>query len=142
MRTPSELSDLFRERGFKMTAQRERIFSALHGASDHPTAEAVWSEVRTDMSSISLRTVYQTLNDLVGMGELAQLDIGPGPARFDPMNVPHHHVVCDACGRIADLTVEFPSVGLPDELAGDFDVVSTEIIFRASGCGVCRGAEG
>ena len=36
------------------------------------------------MATISLKTVYQTLNDLAELGEIAALDVGTGRTRFDP----------------------------------------------------------
>ena len=56
----------------------------LHGNDAHPTAEAVYAAAPSEMPTISLRTVYQTLNDLAAMGEILQLDLGTGSARFDP----------------------------------------------------------
>ena len=55
------------------------------------------------MPTISLRTVYQTLNDLAAMGELRQLDLGTGSARFDPNLDAHHHLVCERCGKVVDV---------------------------------------
>ena len=61
----------------------------------HPTAESVHAAARAEMETISLKTVYQTLNELAAMGEIAALDLGTGMTRFDP-NVEgvHHHLVC------------------------------------------------
>ncbi len=58
------------------------------------------------MPTISLRTVYQTLNDLAAMGELVQLELGTGSARFDPNLDAHHHLVCDRCGKVLDVDVD------------------------------------
>ena len=56
------------------------------------------------MPTISLRTVYQTLNDLSEMGEILHLDLGTGSARFDAnVEEPHHHLVCEGCGLVRDL---------------------------------------
>ena len=78
--TPDQLTGLFRARGLTVTPQRQCIFRALNETRQHPTAEAVYEEVRQEMPTISLRTVYQTLNDLTAMGELGQLDVGLGSA--------------------------------------------------------------
>ncbi len=76
MKSPEALSEVVRARGGKVTPQRERIFRYLAEHGDHPTAEAVYAAVVVDMPTISLRTVYQTLNDLVALRELSQLDVG------------------------------------------------------------------
>ena len=136
VKSPDELAVSFRARGLKVTPQRQRIFRALHETREHPTAEAVYAEVRQEMPTISLRTVYQTLNDLTAMGELSQLDLGTGSARFDPTVDPHHHLVCDTCGAVSDLHAEFSEVRVPDDVG--FSVSSTEIVFRGR-CRECQG---
>lgn len=137
MKSVEVLTEQFRARGLKVTPQRRSIFRALAGATAHPTAEAVYATVSAEMPTISLRTVYQTLNDLAAMGELSTLDIGTGSTRFDPNTDPHHHLVCEGCGRIDDIHAAFPSVAVPasDEAAG-FEVVATEIVFRGR-CAAC-----
>jgi Fe2+ or Zn2+ uptake regulation protein len=134
VRSPAELTELFRARGLKVTPQRQSVFRALHTATVHPTAEAVYDTVRTEMPTISLRTVYQTLNDLAAMGELHALDLGTGSARFDPNLDPHHHLVCVECGRVQDVAADFPEVAAPVRNDFGFEVTATEIVFR----GRCR----
>jgi Fe2+ or Zn2+ uptake regulation protein len=136
VKSVDELTELFRAQGLKVTPQRRSVFAALAGASHHPTAEAVYAAVSTEMPTISLRTVYQTLNDLAAMGELVALDLGTGATRFDPNLAPHHHLVCDGCGRIQDVHAEFPGVALPSGDPSGFEVSSTEIVFRGR-CAAC-----
>ncbi len=140
MKSPQQLTDRFRSEGRKVTPQRQAIFRILHGSAVHPTAEAVHAEVVRDLPTVSLRTVYQTLNDLTAMGELGQIDVGLGSTRFDPNLTPHHHLVCDRCGRLDDLHVDYPGVAVPDAAAADFEVSRTEIVFRGR-CAPCAAAE-
>src|SRR5215207_7839415 len=113
MRSPDELTQIFRSQGRKVTPQRQSVFRALHGSTVHPTAEAVYEAVSAQMPTISLRTVYQTLNDLADMGEIVAVDVGTGSVRFDPHTGNHHHLVCERCGAVQDLEAEFPGVMLP-----------------------------
>ena len=141
MKSPAELSTRFRDAGLKVTPQRERIFRALHDNGTHPTAEAVWDEVRIDLPTISLKTVYQTLHDLAEMGEIQALDLGTGSARFDPNVGAHHHLVCDTCGRVHDITGDFTSVRVPRGSDHGYEISATEIIFRGR-CPDCAAASG
>ena len=127
MRTPTELSELFRSHGRKVTPQREAVFRALLGNDVHPTAEAVHAVVTAEMPSVSLRTVYQVLNDLTEMGEIHALDLGTGAARFDPNVDAHHHLVCTGCGKVRDVYVD--AVAVPAAAPG-FTVDSAEVVFR------------
>ena len=138
MKTPAELTDRFRSEGLKVTPQRQAVFRVLHDNHVHPSAEAVHAEIVREMPTVSLRTVYQTLNDLTDMGELGHLHVGTGSTRFDPNIEPHHHLVCEACGRVIDVPVDFPEVTVPTGAGDGFTVTRTEIVFR----GVCATCEG
>ncbi|MDO8364685.1 MAG: Fur family transcriptional regulator [Actinomycetota bacterium] len=106
MRTPTELTTAFRERGLKVTPQRQLLFRLLHANPTHPTAEALFATASEQMPGISLRTVYQTLNDLAAMGELRVLLFAGGSTRFDPNVSDHHHAQCDRCGELHDVYVD------------------------------------
>jgi len=134
VKSPDELTEMFRARGLKVTPQRQCIFGVLHGSAVHPTAEAVHAAVVAQMPTVSLRTVYQTLNDLAAMGELVPLDLGTGATRFDPTLEAHHHLVCDRCGRIHDVHADVGAVALPAGTSPGFTVTATEIVFR----GLCE----
>jgi Fe2+ or Zn2+ uptake regulation protein len=136
MRTPDELTTAFRARGLKITPQRQAIFRVLHDATDHPTAESVYTLVSAEMPSISLRTVYQTLNDLTSMGELAALDLGTGSTRFDPADGDHHHVVCTGCGLVRDLFLDDIDIEPPADASAGFTLGRAEITWRGL-CAAC-----
>jgi Fe2+ or Zn2+ uptake regulation protein len=132
------LTEQFRSRGLKVTPQRQSIFRALERLDGaHPSADAVYALVSAEMPTISLKTVYQTLNDLASMGELVQLDLGTGAMRFDAELEPHHHVVCERCGAVRDVRVNLSTTTLPRELSGRFTVTSTEVVFRGT-CADCE----
>mgnify|MGYP000888629388 CR=1 FL=1 len=136
VKSPAELTELFRDQGLKITPQRVCIFEALFGSTEHPTAETVYEQVRVEMPSISLRTVYQTLNDLAAMGEIQAFDLGTGSARFDP-NVDHHqHLVCTACGTVRDVYLDTGDLTPAHSAVDGFHVTSTEVVFRGL-CATC-----
>src|SRR5487761_1250499 len=108
MRTAAELTEIFRAHGRKVTPQRQCIFRALEGNRHHPSAEMIHQTVRSQMETISLKTVYQTLHDLAELGEISALDLGTGTVRFDPnVEQGHHHLVCRSCGKVRDVFVDF-----------------------------------
>ncbi|MFP3906920.1 MAG: Fur family transcriptional regulator [Acidimicrobiales bacterium] len=140
MKSPDELTDLFRARGLKVTPQRQLIFRVLHDQLAHPTADAVYARTSAEMPTMSLRTVYQTLNDLTAMGEITQIDLGTGSARFDTNLDTHQHLVCDRCGAVRDVVVDFTTIDLDEGILEGFTVSSTDIVFRGR-CATCTDSE-
>jgi Fe2+ or Zn2+ uptake regulation protein len=137
MKTSDQLTDLFRERGLRVTPQRQMIFGLLQGNDSHPTVEALYDRARAEMPTMSLKTVYQTVHDLEALGEVDVLDLGTGSLRVDPnVEHAHHHLVCSSCGRVRDLPVEFDGLRVPGRYRREFTVDSVQVIFRGH-CDEC-----
>ncbi len=122
----------------KVTPQRQLLFRLLNGDETHPCADTLYTIAAGEMPGISLRTVYQTLNDLVAMGELQMLDLGTGSARFDPKVDDHHHVVCTQCCAARDVYVTMSTELSPDDSLG-FSIHKTQVVFRGL-CAECVAA--
>jgi Fe2+ or Zn2+ uptake regulation protein len=133
VRHPAELTAAFRQQGLKVTPQRQLLFRLLHDNATHPTAESLFQVAGEVMPGISLRTVYQTLNDLASMGELHVVNVGQGSNRFDPNVDHHHHAVCEQCGEMRDVYVSGIG-GLTVAGLDGFDTATTSIVFT----GHCR----
>src|ERR1700722_16238930 len=141
MQSPDVLSDVFRANGRKITSQRQCIFRALEGDVTPPSAERVHQRVLREMPNVSLKTVYQTLNDLAELGAIAVLDVGTGSARFDPnVETTHHHLVCRSCGKVRDVAADFPGLKGSGRATQGFEVDSAEVVFRGL-CEECKGSQ-
>lgn len=136
MKTTDVLAQEFRNAGLKITPQRLSVFDALHACDDHPTAEQVYQQVIQSIPSVSMRTVYQTLNDLVAMGELDALRNADEATRFDLRTDHHHHALCDVCGAVID--VDAHEINLAGFDIGDagFRASRADVIIRGR-CGSC-----
>ena len=94
--------DTLRKNGYKATTQRIAICRfALH-SRDHPTAQRIYGEVRKVHPTVSLATVYKTLQILTEHGMIQELDFPQSQARFDSYVEPHINLVCQQCGNIQD----------------------------------------
>lgn len=85
--------------------QRERIYRTVAESYDHPTANMVYETLKRDMPKLSLGTVYRNLNQLADAGRLRKIPLPDGSCRFDGTLEPHSHIVCQDCGRVADVTL-------------------------------------
>jgi Fe2+ or Zn2+ uptake regulation protein len=135
MRTVDELTESFRDQGLRVTPQRQCIFRLLQGNDGHPTVESLYEAAQAEMPTISLKTVYQTVHDLAGMGEVTLLDLGTGSVRVDPnVEEAHHHLICVRCGKVRDLLVDVSELRPPARQRHGFTVSSVDVNFR----GVCH----
>ena len=133
-----ELTERFRAEGLRVTPQRQAIFRLLYGVTTHPTVDTLYESARTEMPSISLRTVYQTVHDLESLGEVALLDLGTGSLRVDPnVDHAHQHLVCARCGTVRDVLVDVSDLHVPAGEREHFTVASVEVVFRGL-CADCR----
>lgn len=102
-KSDTSIIDALRRKGYKATPQRIAICRfALHSKS-HPTAQKIYSEVKQVYPTLSLATVYKTLQVLKELGLMQELSFPQGQTRFDPNVEPHINLVCLRCGNIADL---------------------------------------
>jgi Fur family ferric uptake transcriptional regulator len=133
------LLDRLRARKWRVTSQRRVIAEAMEGEHVHLTAEEVHERARARLPEVSLATVYNTLNELVAMGEVQPVDAGGGPTRYDPNTERrHHHLVCLRCGRLHDVyPTGVAGLQLPRSQRFGYRIVNHEILFQGY-CPDCR----
>lgn len=74
--------------------------------SDKPqSVEEVFAKVSKKMRTIDLASVYRTLALFVKLRLVRVVNFGDGKDRYEILNTEkhHHHVICTACGKIADV---------------------------------------
>ncbi len=105
-----------KEKGVRLTPQRQAILEFLKRVDTHPNAEEIYLHIRSKFPGISLGTIYNTLNMLRDKGLIQELSYGDMFARFDGNPVLHYHIVCERCGKVVDY--QRPVLGkLEDEAA-------------------------
>jgi Fe2+ or Zn2+ uptake regulation protein len=129
-----DLTTALRERGMRVTPQRVVVHRALGELDRHVTADELLDAVTERLPSVSLPTIYATLELLEELGMVRRLQRS-GTTLFDPRTEPHHHLVCTSCGSVEDLDSELDSAALK-RAAGrhDFEPERVEAIVH----GRCR----
>jgi Fur family peroxide stress response transcriptional regulator len=119
----------------KRSKEKQAIFQFLRTTDSHPTADAVYTEMRKEIPSISLGTVYRNLRLLKEEGEINELELAGRLSRFDGYTRPHYHFRCEKCNRVFDLDEDVNS-SLNERIAEKtgFTVLSHILEFR----GLCR----
>lgn len=87
----------------KYSRQRETLLRVLCATKSHPSADAIYDEVRKEIPNISLGTVYRNLARLAEDGVIMKLDVGDGTEHYDGNTALHSHFACEKCGRIEDV---------------------------------------
>lgn len=101
-----------RERGLRVTPQRERVWRLLSESGEHFTPEEVWERVRGGLPGMELSTVYRVLEALHGAGLVVESRLPEGPKVYEAASSSHPHLICDRCG-----TVSHPGPGAEERLA-------------------------
>lgn len=107
------------------------------------SAREISDALRDEGRDVGAATVYRALELLHGLGLLKRLDVGDGPALYepaDPSGQHHHHVVCERCGRVGafeDEQLERAIVRLARRL--DYCVGGHEVVLRGA-CPTCSDA--
>lgn len=92
------------EAGLRITPQRIAICKLLAETTSHPTASSIFDRLREYYPSLSLATVYNTMDVLIGQGKVNALgDAGDSAAHFDANLEPHLHLACLNCHKIIDV---------------------------------------
>ena len=90
----------------RYSKQREVVLAVLRSTRCHPDAEWVYAESRKILPNISLGTVYRNLGDLVEAGEAITVETEDKRTRYDGFVNPHAHIVCEGCGKVADVELK------------------------------------
>jgi len=140
MKTRDDIRAQFRAKGVPLTHQRLAVYEELSARHDHPSAESLYETLKKDYPSLSLATVYKTLQTLHAMGMVARVDSPTAQARYDAIVDTHHHAVCTSCGRIEDL-FDPRLDALPSPKAEGFQVSGHSVHFHGL-CAKCAKASG
>lgn len=95
--------EALRSKGYKATPQRIAICRIALNSREHPSAQQVYDEVQKIHPTVSLATVYKTMEVLRDLDLVQELSLPKGQARFDSYMNPHINLVCLKCGKITDL---------------------------------------
>ncbi|MYS18980.1 Fur family transcriptional regulator, ferric uptake regulator [Streptomyces sp. DvalAA-14] len=128
----SDLLERLRTRGWRLTAQRRVVAEVLDGDHVHLTADEVHARATERLPEISRATVYNTLGEMVSIGEVIEVATDGRAKRYDPnAHHPHQHLVCSSCGTIRDVHPHGdPLAALPNGERFGFTVSEVEVTYR------------
>jgi Fur family ferric uptake transcriptional regulator len=97
-----------RERGLRLTPQREMVLTVMHKLEGFATAEEIYEGVQTFSSSVDISTIYRTLDLFQDFHVISTVDPGDGQRRYRlaDTGAPRLHLVCRACGKVIGVDLE------------------------------------
>ena len=101
-----EIINRLKEAGYKLTPQRIAICKLILESKNHPSADWVFKTLKPSFPSISLATVYKTIQLLTELRLIQEVGIDEGKIRIDPNQSLHLNLICTKCGNIIDYITE------------------------------------
>lgn len=112
-----ELTDALRAGGQRVTLPRLLVHRHVRASDRHVTAEQLHEELARELPSLSLATVYATLEVFEGLGLVRRVGTLGGATLYDSRADAHHHAICRRCGAVADVDGPAARVRAPDGFA-------------------------
>jgi len=113
----NDMAGVLQARGFRLTPQRLAIVKILAENRQHSSADQIYTIIRQVFPTISLATVYKTVEVLLATGQIHEVSFVDGRSHYDGTQAqPHPHLVCTRCKTIIDVEVE-GFEALPEKVA-------------------------
>ncbi len=101
-----EIKNFLLEKNIKPTLIRVKTLEYLWSTKEHPDAEMIYREVAKYIPTLSMTSIYNTLNSFVEKGIVTAIKIEDGVVRYDGDITSHGHFKCIKCGRVLDIDIK------------------------------------
>jgi Fe2+ or Zn2+ uptake regulation protein len=101
---------ILKKNNLKITSQRLIVLRYLDENLSHPTADQIYTDLKTNNPSLSKTTVYNSLDVLAKHGIIQAITISGTELHYDITHDMHHHFYCKKCGKIIDIEISCPNI--------------------------------
>jgi len=98
-----DYANLMRERGFRVTPQRQMILDAICEGGGHLTPDAIYERVHVKAPAVNRATVYRTVTFLNDLRLITEMHVGSKTYYEVAGHDPHHHLICRTCGAVEQI---------------------------------------
>lgn len=120
-----------KESSLSVTPQRLAIYKTLLNDKEHPNPEIIYKTIKPDFPTISLATVYKTLETFAKHGIVSVVTPLHGTIRYDAEMKQHHHIVCTKCKKVIDVkNPKLNRLKIPEEIKSQYNLLNYNIQFN------------
>ncbi|MHB1394781.1 MAG: transcriptional regulator PerR [Clostridia bacterium] len=136
-----DLIKYLKEKGYKVTPQRIAVYDILKNTKEHPSVDMLYNRLQPVYPTMSLATVYKSLEVFKELELVQELNVGEDKFRYDANVNQHPHITCVKCGKVEDVDDEmlFDLSGQVESKTG-YQLVSQQLYFFGN-CPSCRGRQ-
>jgi len=115
-----QLITKLRENRYRLTPQRVELIRLIAASEGHPSASRLYSQIKVQFHTMSLSTVYKTLDLLKELGEVLEIGLRDDSHYDGNKPYPHPHLICVKCKKIMDGELEVAVKNIVQEVEQNF----------------------
>ena len=109
-----------REREYRLTPQRVELIRLIASSEGHPSAARLYNQIKVQFPTMSLATVYKTLDLLKELGEVLEIGLRDDSHYDGNKPYPHPHLICTKCQKIMDGELDAAVKNMVQEIEQNF----------------------
>ncbi len=98
------LAKVLRDNNMKVTPQRMAIYEVLANTNEHPCAETIHRKLSSVYPTMSLATIYKSIDVFKKAGLIQELNVGECSFRYEVNTKPHAHIICTECRKVENIS--------------------------------------
>lgn len=131
-----DFTKILKEKQLKVTPQRIAILNELQ-KSGHSCIENIFNNIKKQVPSISLATVYKNIVALNNYDVIRSVKTPNQKQQYEINVKPHIHLFCNLCGKLEDFDIDISDfTSLCESKSGYKDIYDTSIMLRGK-CAKC-----
>ncbi len=109
-----------KERQYRITPQRVELIRLIAASVGHPSASQLYNQIKVQFPTMSLATVYKTLDLLKEVGEVLEIGLRDDSHYDGNKPYPHPHLICMKCQKIMDGELDVAVGKIVQEVENNF----------------------
>jgi Fur family ferric uptake transcriptional regulator len=88
----------------KITPARISVLSFLEHTNQPLAVDTIFDHLKDEHDEADRATIYRIVETFALKGIVKRLELNEGKYRYELAGEDHHHLICEVCGRIEDIS--------------------------------------